>query len=69
MTFAWIRRDILDQGFIPPTSPALTEQEMISLFKVISKDDFETKEGYNLVIENLQTGRAFLAWSIDFEFK
>jgi hypothetical protein len=67
-TYAYIRDDILEADDVIPTSRAIPHQKGYA-FEVIEADNFETREGYNILLKDLPTGEAFLACSIDFDFK
>lgn len=69
-TIAFVRRDIVACGEIPPASRPLTMEECESgLFETINMgDEFETREGYTLALRDPRTGLCFLACNCDFDF-
>lgn len=70
MTKAYLRKDLVEAGEVPPSSRGYQRIDWNeAVFEVIGLGDeeFETQEGFNLCLTSPATG-AFLCASIDFEF-
>lgn len=68
---AYWRDDLEEEGEYPPSCPALPKQEWDKglQYDVIDCGEFETEEGYNMLIRHPETKIPLLVMSIDFDFK
>lgn len=69
---AYWRDDLQEQGEYPACSESLTHDEWAYLeFEVLDRpcEDFETDEGFNMIIQHPYTKRKLFVCSIDFNFK
>lgn len=71
MAMAFARRDLVTQGDYPACSESI-EPELWNRYKfrVLEApcEDFETDEGFNLLIQHPLNGRTLFVCSIDFDF-
>lgn len=68
---AYWRDDLQEQGEYPACSEKLTHDEWAYLeFKIVETDaeEFETAEGFNMIIEHPYTKKHLLVCSIDFNY-
>lgn len=66
---AYWRDDLEEIGELPACSHKLDFEEWRSTtFDVISSNDFETGEGFNMLIQHPTTKQLLLVCSIDFDF-
>lgn len=68
---AYVRDDLIEYKDYPPSSEPLTIEEWETLyFDVIDNpcEDFETEEGFNMIIKHPITQRLIFVCSIDFNF-
>lgn len=71
-TYAYVRDDIIAQELYPPCSEAINNELWHShAFEVLEPpcEDFETEEGFNLILRHPIDKRSLFVCSIDFEFK
>lgn len=67
---AYVRDDLIITEEYPCSSIPLSYEEWDMLvFNVIDTEDFETKEGFNMLIEHPKTKQKIQVCSIDFNFK
>ncbi len=69
---AYLREDLQEQEGYPPCSEKITQDEWKCLcFKILdcACEDFETEEGFNMLIQHPVTLRTLFVCSIDFNFK
>ena len=67
---AYWRDDLVNEELLPPSSIPVSYEEWLHLvFKVLDVPDFETEEGFNMMIEHPKTGKHIMVCSIDFNFK
>jgi hypothetical protein len=69
-TWAYLRRDLWPDEF-PPSDPQIPKEFWVyALFKVLRhpNEDFETEEGYNMIITHPDIEGPILVMSIDFDF-
>ena len=67
---AYVRREILNNKEVAPASPELTFDEQKELFFEVldTPEDFETTQGYNMLILHPKTKLPIFVMSIDFDF-
>jgi len=67
---AYWRDDLEEQRLMPACNESLDEEAWrMTLFDVVDMPEFETEEGFNMLIRHPRTGRVYLVCSIDFNFK
>lgn len=70
--YARVRADILREGLIPSSSPALPASVWNNsklLVFLLPYEDWEDEDGYNMMLESPITGEAVRVNSIDFDFE
>lgn len=69
---AYWRDDLEESGDYPACSEILTHEEWAGIyFEVVDSEDdrdFETEEGFNMIIRHTQDGRLLYVCSIDFNY-
>lgn len=69
-TYAYVRRDLIEEETFPPASISLTADQWTSLlFEIVECEDcLDDDEGYNMRLIHPGSGEKFLVYSIDFDF-
>ena len=68
MIRATLREDLMIQGFYPACSEEIDYRLWFWSFEVLACEEFETLDGFNMLLKHPIKNRVLMVCSIDFEF-